>query len=68
MGPLNDLGLTVVKTAGQTLDQALNQTHYEITGLTGPKAVELARLMRGAVDSISEADIIKYICLGLRRG
>jgi len=39
------LGLTITATPGETRDSEVNKLHREITGINGPLAVELARLM-----------------------
>jgi hypothetical protein len=62
------LGLSVEKTKGKTVDSVTNGRHFEIKGLTGPKAVAMLRQMRGRVEVISNEAILHTVLLGLRRG
>ena len=66
---LQRLGLTMTATAGGTGDTEVNKLHREITGITGPLAVKLARLMCQCLNvSFSAAEVAGAISRGIRNG
>lgn len=65
---LNQLHLKIRKTPGKTVDEEVNKTHVEITGLNGPTAVALARALRGRLFIVDEEAIFKEIIVGLKNG
>jgi hypothetical protein len=63
---IEEIGLKLSKTEGTLKDEELNETHFEITGLTGPKAVKLMHHMRSPVVEVRGKAIFDQIVLGLR--
>jgi hypothetical protein len=66
MRSIEEIGVYIRQNPGKLSDNELNERHFEITGLTGPKAVELMRRMRNPIIQVNSAEIFNQIVVGLR--
>ncbi len=63
------LGIAVSATDGRTSDQSINGLHREITGISGPQAVALAkRLCMSPSVAFGTSEVARFIVEGLRGG
>jgi hypothetical protein len=60
--------INIQKTDGKLPDKELNSRHYDLTGVTGPTAIELVQHMKGKLQVVTEDQIIREIVRGLRAG
>lgn len=66
---LDRLGISYKKTPGDVKDESLQDLHYDVIGLDGPKALSLTKLLlKRQPVVIKQMDITANIAKGLRLG